>query len=250
MIIRKNDKEVRSIESACQIAAEVLKMAGKLVGPGITTEEVDRFIEDEIRKAGAKPAFKGYRGYRHASCLSINDEVVHGIPSKKVLSKGDIIGIDVGTIIDGYYGDVAETFPVGEISKKAKTLLSVTRECLERGIKQCRKGKRIGDVSSAIETYAVKNGYSVVRDMFGHGVGKNLHEDPLVPNFGSPGTGPKLEPGMVFAIEPMLNTGGHEIETLDDGWTVVTADRGLSAHFEHTVLITEGDPRVLTRIQR
>ena len=248
MIIKKNEEEIKDIRKACQIAAKALHSAGKVVKPGMTTKELDNFIDNELVKNGAKAAFKGYRGYRHASCLSVNNEVVHGIPSDRQLNDGDIIGIDVGAIYNGFYGDTAKTFPVGKVSKSAKKLLQATEECLEKGIKAVRNGKRIGDLSHVIEDHATSHGYSVVKDLFGHGVGKQLHEDPLIPNFGKPGTGPRIESGMTFAIEPMLNIGKSDIETLDDGWTVVTADGSLSAHFEHTILVKSDSVEVLTRI--
>jgi len=248
MIKLKTDEEIKLIRLASRIAFEVLKTAGKAIEPGITTRELDNLIETEIIKRGAKPAFKGYRGYRHASCLSVNEEIVHGIPSGRVLKEGDIIGVDVGAVAGGYYGDVAETFAAGKISRTAKKLMAAAKECLERGIRMAKRGGRLGDISSAIEQHAKKNGYSVVTDLYGHGVGSELHEDPLVPNFGRPGTGPVLEKGMIFAIEPMLNAGTGRIETLDDGWTVVTADRSLSAHFEHTILITDDRAEILTRV--
>ena len=248
MIIKKNEDEIENIRKACQIAAKVLHSAGKEAKPGMTTKELDSFIDTELVKNGAKAAFKGYRGYRHASCLSVNNEVVHGIPSDRQLSDGDIIGIDVGAIYNGFYGDTAKTFPVGKVSKSAKKLLQTTEECLEKGIKAVRNGKRIGDLSHVIEEHATSHGYSVVKDLFGHGVGKQLHEDPLIPNFGKPGQGPKIESGMTFAIEPMLNIGKSDIETLDDGWTVVTADGSLSAHFEHTILVKNDSVEVLTKI--
>ena len=248
MIIKKNDEEIKDIRKACQIAAKALYSAGKVVKPGMTTKELDSFIDAEIIKNGAKAAFKGYRGYRHASCLSVNNEVVHGIPSDRELSDGDIIGIDVGAIYNGFYGDTAKTFPVGKVSKSAKKLLQATEECLEKGIAAVKNGKRIGDLSHVIEEHATSRGYSVVKDLFGHGVGKQLHEDPLIPNFGKPGTGPRIESGMTFAIEPMLNIGKSDIETLDDGWTVVTADGSLSAHFEHTILVKNDSVEILTKI--
>lgn len=248
MIKLKTEAEIKLIRLACRAAAEVLKIAGKAVEPGITTRELDNIIETEIIKRGARPAFKGYRGYRHASCLSVNEEIVHAIPSERLLVEGDIIGVDIGTIVGGYYGDIAETFPVGKVSRSSRKLLAAAKECLQKGIKKARSGSRLGDISSAIEQNAKKHGYNVVMDLYGHGVGSELHEDPLVPNFGKPGTGPVLEKGMIFAIEPMLNIGTSRIKTLDDGWTVVTADRALSAHFEHTILITDGDAEVLTGI--
>ncbi len=248
MIIKKNEEEIENIKKACRIAASVLLKAGKEVRPGMKTRELDTFIENELVNSGAKPAFKGYRGYRHASCLSVNNEVVHGIPGDRELCEGDIVGIDVGAIYNGCYGDTAKTFPVGKVGKSAKNLIRTAQECLEKGIEAVKNGKRIGDISNAIESHASRKGYSVVRDLFGHGVGRQLHEDPLIPNFGKPGQGPKIEPGMTFAIEPMLNTGQSSIVTLDDGWTVVTSDGGLSAHFEHTVLVSSDSVEVLTRI--
>lgn len=247
MIVIKTDEEVKFIRQACMVASDTLRSVRSLVKPGISTNELDAYIENEILAKGARPAFKGYRGYRHASCLSVNEEIVHGIPSKRVLKEGDIIGVDVGAIVNGYYGDVAETMPVGRIAKSAEKLLKATKECLSIAIKKAKRGARLGDISSAIEQYARSKGYNVVRDLFGHGVGKALHEDPLVPNFGRAGSGPKLEKGMTFAIEPMLNIGTGDIVTLDDGWTVITRDRQLSAHFEHTILITEGDADILTK---
>ncbi len=248
MIYKRSEAELVLLRTAGSIAADVLKAAGKYVRAGLTTLELDTFIESEILRRQAKPAFKGYRGYRHASCLSINEEIVHGIPSNKVIREGDIIAIDVGTIFKGYYGDVAQTFYVGnEPSKAIKKLLKIGFECLEKGIKQARCGNHVGDISFAIESHASKNGYSVVRDLFGHGVGKNLHEDPLIPNFGKPGTGPRLEKGMVFAIEPMVNAGVGDIVTLDDGWTVITKDKMLSVHFERTIAITDGDPEIISK---
>lgn len=248
MIVLKTEDELKFIRQACKVAAEVLKAAGDLVKAGLSTGELDAFIESEILKRGAKPAFKGYRGYRHASCLSVNEEIVHGIPSNRVLKEGDIIGIDVGAVVGGFYGDNAQTKLVGKVSGSAEKLVKATKECLGIAVKRARNGAHVGDISSAIEQFAKSRGYSVVKDLFGHGVGKALHEDPLIPNFGKPGSGPKLEKGMVFAIEPMLNIGGSSIVTLDDGWTVVTRDRQLSAHFEHTVLITDTEAEVLTRI--
>ncbi len=248
MITIKTEDELKFIRQACKVAAEVLKAGSELVKAGISTGELDAFIESEILKRGAKPAFKGYRGYRHASCLSVNEEIVHGIPSDRVLKEGDIIGIDVGAVVGGFYGDNAKTCLVGKVPRSAEKLVKATEECLGIAVKRAGNGSHIGDISSAIEQFAKSKGYSVVKDLFGHGVGKALHEDPLIPNFGKPGSGPKIVKGMVFAIEPMLNIGGSDIVTLDDGWTVVTKDRQLSAHFEHTVLITDNEAEILTRI--
>jgi methionyl aminopeptidase len=246
MITIKTEAQIKKIRLACKVVAEVLEKLSHEVRPGVSTRELDQLAEELIRKAGAKPAFLGYRGYKYATCLSVNEEVVHGLPSSRKLKEGDIIGVDVGSIVDGYYGDIARTFPVGRINKKTEHLVKTTRECLELGISKTRAGLTIGDIGSVIEAHAKKNGFSVVRDLFGHGVGVNLHEDPLVPNYGKPGQGPELKPGMVIAIEPMLNVGTHEIVTLADGWTVVTADGSLSAHFEHTIAVTEDEPEVLT----
>jgi methionyl aminopeptidase len=244
----KSAEEIEPIRKACAIVAWVLERIGTEVKPGITTEYLDSCAERLIREKGAVPVFIGYRGYRHATCLSVNEEIVHGIPGKRVLREGDIIGVDVGTKIDGFCGDTAATFPVGKIAKKTAKLLKAGKLALKAGIRQARAGNYLGDISAAIERVAKGNGYSVVRELYGHGIGADLHEDPLIPNFGRPGEGPKLKPGMVLAIEPMLNVGGWKIRTLEDGWTVVTEDRSLSCHFEHTILIREGEPEVLTKI--
>jgi methionyl aminopeptidase len=246
MITIKTEAQLKKIRRACRIVAKVLENLSKAVKPGVTTEEIDRLGEEMLSKLGAKPAFLGYRGYKHSACLSVNEEVVHGIPGSRKLKEGDIIGVDVGSLVDGYYGDIAATLPVGRVSNESRDLIDATRECLMLGISKARNGATIGDIGEAIETHALEAGFSVVRDLFGHGVGTNLHEDPLVPNFGKAGEGVKLRAGMVIAIEPMLNVGGHGIKTLADGWTVVTADGKLSAHFEHTIVITEGEPEILT----
>jgi methionyl aminopeptidase len=243
----KTESEIEKIKKACRVAADVLGELKKVVRVGITTAEIEELADDLFVKRSAIPAFKGYRGYKYATCLSVNEEIVHGLPSERRLEDGDIIGVDVGAIVDGYYGDNAETFPVGKISDNVKRLLSTTRSALYKGIAQASEGKHLGDISSAIEEEAVKNGFSVVKDLYGHGVGSSLHEDPLIPNFGKKGTGIVLKAGMTLAIEPMLNVGGSKIKTLDDGWTIVTADGSLSAHFEHTILITKGVPVILTR---
>ncbi|MEE8638284.1 MAG: type I methionyl aminopeptidase [Candidatus Margulisiibacteriota bacterium] len=244
----KSAKEIESIRKACAIVAWVVERTGQEVGSGVTTEYLDSFAERLIREKGAEPVFIGYRGYRHATCLSINEEIVHGIPGKRVLQEGDIIGVDVGTKIEGFCGDTAATFPVGKVAKKTAKLLKTGKLALKAGIGQARAGNHLGDISAAIEKVAKENGYSVVRDLYGHGIGVDLHEDPLIPNFGRPGEGPKLKPGMVLAIEPMLNMGGWKIKTMEDGWTVITDDRSLSCHFEHTILIREGEARVLTKL--
>ncbi|OGC04993.1 type I methionyl aminopeptidase [candidate division WOR-1 bacterium RIFOXYA12_FULL_43_27] len=242
----KSSEEIAKIREACFAAGSVLVSIGREIKEGMTTGELDKIGERLIREQGAAPVFIGYRGYRHATCISVNDEVVHGIPGGRILKKGDIVSVDIGTRKQGYCGDTAATFTVGEASKKATKLIRACKTALEAGIKQARGGNHLGDISAAIEKTARKHGYSVVRDLFGHGIGKDLHEDPLIPNFGNPGEGPELKPGMVFAIEPMFNLGGWRLKTLDDGWTVVTEDGSLSAHFEHTILITNGDPEILT----
>jgi len=247
MSLIKTAEEIEKIRKACRVAAKVLKELKKCVRIGISTSEINEIGEKLFAESGATPAFKGYRGYGFATCLSINEEVVHGLPGAKVLKDGDIIGIDVGAIFDGYYGDNAETIPVGRISANAKRLIAATKNALYKGIAEARDGRHLGDVSSAIEEEAKKNGYSVVRDLYGHGVGKALHEDPLIPNFGKKGSGMVLKAGMTLAIEPMLNVGSADIRTLDDGWTIVTADGSMSAHFENTILVTKGVPEILTK---
>jgi methionyl aminopeptidase len=247
MALVKTGSEIEKIKKACMVSAEVLGEIKGIIRVGITTAQIEAFAVDLFKKKGAIAAFKGYRGYKYATCLSVNEEIVHGLPSDRRLEDGDIIGVDVGAIVDGYYGDNAETFPVGKISAKVKRLLSTTRSALYKGIAQASEGKHLGDVSSAIEEEAVSNGFSVVKDLYGHGVGSSLHEDPLIPNFGKKGTGMVLKAGMTLAIEPMLNIGGPDIKTLDDGWTIVTADGSLSAHFEHSILVTKGVPVILTR---
>lgn len=247
MIIIKTPEEIQKIQESCRIAKQVLKDIEKQIKAGITTEEIDSFAEQKILSYGARPAFKGYRGYRHASCISINSVVVHGIPSKQKLEEGNIIGIDVGVLYEGLHGDVARTFAVGKISDSSKKLIETTALALDVAIENAIPGNHIGDISSAIENIATNAGFSVVKDLFGHGVGRDLHEDPLIPNYGEAGTGPKIKPGMVFAIEPMLNVGGSGIVTLKDGWTIITADHSLSAHFEDTILITQSRPKILTR---
>ncbi|MBN2057546.1 MAG: type I methionyl aminopeptidase [Candidatus Saganbacteria bacterium] len=243
----KTAEEIEKIRQACRIVARALKLTGKEVQPGVTTEYLDSFAERLIREEGADPVFIGYRGYRHATCMSVNEEIVHGIPGNKVLKEGDIIGVDIGSKFAGYCGDTAATFPVGEVSKKVAKLLKTGQEALIAGIRQARAGNHLGDVSAAVQKVAESKGYSVVRELYGHGIGADLHEDPLVPNFGRPGEGIELKEGMVLAIEPMLNLGGWQIRTLSDGWTIVTADKSLSCHFEHTVLITGKGPEILTR---
>lgn len=243
----KTADEVERIRKACAIVALALERTSQEVKPGVTTEYLDSFADKLIREQGAVPVFIGYRGYRHATCMSVNCEIVHGIPGQRKLVEGDIVSVDVGSKIAGYCGDTAATFPVGKVDKAATKLMKTTQAALKAGIKQARAGNRLGDISAAIQKVAEASGYSVVRELYGHGIGRDLHEDPLIPNFGRPGQGLELKPGMVLAIEPMLNIGGWKIKTLADGWTVVTADRTLSAHFEHTVLIRDGESEVLTK---
>ena len=230
------------------LVAAILEELAKKIRPGVKTIELDRLSEAMALKKGARPAFKGYRGYPYSLCTSVNSEVVHGMPSERELQEGDIVSLDFGILHDGYYGDAAVTVPVGEISPEARRLLRVTEEALYRGISAARAGNRIGDISAAIQGHVEAAGFSVVRDLVGHGIGKSLHEDPQVPNYGSSGRGIELKPGMVFAIEPMVNEGTYRVDVLRDGWTVVTADGKLSAHFEHSVAVTENGPVILSRI--
>lgn len=248
MIIIKSKNEIDSIARACQIAAKVLEELKKEVRPGITTAELDAKAGNLITGFKATPAFKGYRGFPGNICASINEEVVHGIPGPRKLKEGDILSLDVGAKLDGYFGDYALTVPVGQISKQAENLLRATREALRSGINEVRPEARVSDISWAIQHHVESHGYSVVRDFVGHGVGNKIHEDPQIPNFGQPHTGPRLKPGMVLAIEPMVNMGGYEVEVLKDGWTAVTKDRSLSAHFEHAVAVTEEGAKVLTNV--
>jgi len=235
------------MREAGRISARALRLVGEAVRPGISTAELDAIAEEAIRSEGAQPAFKGYHGFPATLCTSLNSQVVHGIPSPKVvLGEGDVISVDVGAIFGGYYGDNAATFPVGAVSSRAKQLLETTAESLQAGIAQCLVGNHLLDIGAAVQAVAEAQGFGVVREYVGHGIGRAMHEDPNVPNYGTPGGGPRLEAGMVLAIEPMINAGGHAVEALSDGWTVVTRDGSLSAHFEHTVAITEDGPLILT----
>ena len=246
MIVIRKDEEVDRIRKAGRILAKVFREIEALIRPGAETAEIDQAAEELLIKGGAVPAFKGYRSYKYATCISVNEEIVHGIPGRKKLKEGDIVGVDIGGIVSGYYADMAKTFPVGKIDRKAKKLIASTKKALKSAVRQARAGNHLGDISAAIESSAKDSGFTVVRDLFGHGIGQQLHEDPLIPNYGNKGEGAELKAGMVFAIEPMLNVGGHEIETLADGWTIVTRDRSISAHFEHTVLVREGKAEILT----
>jgi len=247
MIIIRSPREIEQIRKANVVVAEVLERLRTLVVPGVTTDELDRISEEIILSKGAVPAFKGYRGYPKTLCVSINEEVVHGIPNQRKLKEGDIVSIDVGTNLHGYFGDAAITLPVGEVNPEAKRLLEVTEKALSIGIGMAKVGNRLFDISYAVQACVESNGFSVVRDFVGHGIGKSLHEDPQIPNFGSPNQGPRLEKGMIFALEPMVNEGTYEVRVLDDGWTVVTADGKPSAHFEHTIAITDGEAEILSR---
>ena len=248
MILLKSSRELGHMRAAGRILAEVKERLKALVRPGASTKDIDEDIESFIVGKGAVPAFKGYRGYPATVCTSINNEVVHGIPSaKRKLKDGDIIGLDLGCIVEGYYGDCAITLPVGPIPERVQELLDVTRESLDKAIVQCRAGNRIGDISHAVQTQCESHGFGVVRAFVGHGIGRSLHEEPQVPNFGEAGRGPLLKAGMVLAIEPMVTMGSCEVRVLEDGWTAVTADGSLAAHFEDTIAITGNGPEVLTR---
>ncbi len=247
MIILKTQEEIGLISQAGKIVAECQKLLIQELKPGMTTLDLDVLTETFIRDHGAIPAFKGYRNYPKSLCASVNEEVVHGIPSKRVLKEGDIIGLDVGAIVEGFYGDGAVTASVGDPHPEVHQLVQVTKEALSKGLAQAVTGKRLSDISSAIQGYVEQHGFSVVRDFVGHGIGRQLHEEPQVPNYGKPGQGPRLKPGMVLAIEPMVNVGGTGVKVLKDGWTAVTSDGSLSAHFEHTITIEPtGPPRILT----
>ena len=249
MIVLKTGRELSIMKEACRISAGALKIAGEAVEPGVTTEEIDRLAEEYILSQGGVPNFKHYEGYPATACISINNEVIHGIPSaKRKLKAGDIVSIDLGAKFDGYHGDNAATFACGDISDEAKRLMDATRESLYEGIRAAVPGGRIGDIGYAVQRYIEARGFSVVRQFVGHGVGTNLHEAPEVPNFGTPGRGVRLMPGMTIAIEPMVNVGKPDVEVLSDGWTVLTKDRSLSAHFEHTVAITADGPKIMTVI--
>ncbi len=249
MIVLRSKEEIGKIARASRIVAEVLQGLKGVIKAGITTAKLDHFAEQEILKRGARPAFKGYRNFPASLCVSINDEVVHGIPSKKrVLTDGDIVGLDLGAIYQGFYGDAAITVAIGNVGEAAARLMKVTETSLYRGIEQARVGKRVSDISHAVQVCAEDEGFSVVTEFVGHGIGRALHEDPQVPNFGPPGQGPRLREGMVLAIEPMVNMGKSDVRVLDDKWTAVTVDGSLSAHFEHTVVVTKEGPLILTQI--
>ena len=248
MIVLKTGRELKIMREACRISAEALKLAGSAVEPGVTTAELDKIAEKYILSQGAIPNFKNYNGYPATACISINNEVIHGIPSKKrVIQAGDIVSIDLGAKFEGYHGDNAATFACGDISAEAKRLIDTTRDSLYEGISAAVSGGRLGDIGAAIQQHVEKRGYSVVRQFVGHGIGTQLHEAPEVPNFGTQGRGIRLMPGMTLAIEPMINAGHYDVKVMPDGWTVLTKDGSLSAHFEHTIVITTDGPKILTK---
>ena len=246
MITLKSSHEIELMRRAGKITAAARAFAGEMVRPGVTTQEIDRAVEEFIRKEGAVPSFLHYNGYPSSACISVNDEVIHGIPGKRVLQEGDIVSVDVGAYIGGFHGDCAATFACGRISQEAQNLIDVTRQSFFEGIRFAKEGHRLMDISAAIQDYAESHGCSIVLEYVGHGVGAQLHESPEVPNFGRPGRGPRLLRGMTLAIEPMVNAGSAAIQLLSDGWTVKTRDGKLSAHYENTVLITDGEPEILT----
>jgi len=246
VIIIKSTREIAHLKRSNAIVAEVFQVLRKAIAPGITTKELDQMVERIILSRGALPAFKGYRGFPASLCASINEEVVHGIPGQRKLREGDLVSLDVGVNLNGYFGDAAITLPVGEVDEEAKRLIEVTERALYVGIEKAKVGNRLSDISYAIQAWVENHEFSVVRDFVGHGIGRDLHEEPQIPNFGSPHQGPRLEKGMVFALEPMVNEGTYEVKILSDGWTVVTADGKRSAHFEHTIAVTDGGAEILS----
>lgn len=248
MVILKQPDEIGKAKASSRIVAEVLSVLRERIKPGVTTRELDKIAESFTEKRGAKPAFKGYRGYPYSLCASVNEEVVHGMPSGRVLKEGDIVGLDFGVYYQGFYGDAAVTLPVGRVSEEAARLMRVTEQSLYAAIDHASSGNRLGDISAAVQETAESAGYSVVRDFVGHGIGRNMHEDPQIPNFGKKGRGIELQTGMILAIEPMVNAGRYRVRILPDGWTVITEDGSLSAHFEHSVAITDNGPEILSRL--
>jgi methionyl aminopeptidase len=246
MIPIKTAEEISKLRKSAQLLVKTFREIEAILSPDIPTRMLDEVTEEVIRSGGGKPAFKGYRGFSASICTSIESEVVHGIPGTRRLREGEIISVDIGVELDGYFSDAAKTYGVGEISQDRILLMDTTRTALHRGIRKCREGNRLSDISHSIQTYVESKGYSIVRALVGHGIGRSLHEEPQIPNFGSPHNGPKLHSGMVFAIEPMVNMGSSEVKFLKDGWTVETSDGSPSAHFEHTVLVTDGKPEILT----
>ena len=246
MIAIKNEHELESMRQACRITAAARALAGEMVRPGVSTKDIDKAVYDYIVSQGAKPSFLNYNGFPASTCISVNATVIHGIPGGYTLKEGDIVSVDVGAFYKGFHGDCAATFPCGKISAEAQKLIDVTKQSFFEGIRFATKGHRVSDISHAIQTYVEDNGFAVVRSFVGHGVGRKLHEEPEVPNFGTAGHGPRLLKGMTLAIEPMVNVGTYDVKVLKDGWTTVTADGKLSAHYENTVLITDGEPEILT----
>lgn len=246
MIIIKSADELARMRRAGRVVAQAHALLAELIRPGVRTMQLDRAVEDFLSKVGAVPSFRGYQGFPASICTSVNEVVVHGIPGEQVLEDGDIIGVDIGAIVDGFHGDAAVTFAVGDVSAETQELLRVTEEALHKGISQARVGNRLSDVSHAIQQYVETHGFSVVRDFVGHGIGRRMHEAPQIPNFGPPGRGPRLGAGMCLAIEPMVNLGEADVRVTGDGWTVVTCDGKLSAHFEHTIAVTDGEPEIMT----
>jgi len=246
MIAIKNEQELLAMRQACKITAAARALAGEMVRPGVSTKAIDRAVREYILTQGAKPSFLHYNGFPASACISVNNTVIHGIPGGYVLQDGDIVSVDVGAYYKGFHGDCAATFPCGTVSAEAEKLIQVTKQSFFEGMRFAKAGHRVSDISHAIQTYVESNGFSVVRSFVGHGVGAQLHEEPEVPNFGSPGRGPRLLPGMTLAVEPMVNQGTYDVRILKDGWTTVTADGKLSAHYENTVLITDGEPEILT----
>ena len=246
MVALKSAREIETMRRSGRITASVLTELLKNVRPGMTTGELDAMAENGIRSRGGIPTFKGYRGFSGSICASVNEEVVHGIPGSRVLREGDLLSIDIGTTLDGYVSDSAATIGIGAISTAARRLLDVTQECLMLGIAQMLRGKHVGDIGAAVAAHAEANGFGVVRELVGHGVGREMHEEPQVPNYGTPGTGMELRPGLVLAVEPMITQGDYRVNVLEDGWTVVTSDGKLAAHFEHTIAVTDAGPKILT----
>jgi len=246
MIAIKSDREIEVMRKACQITAAARQLAGDMIRPGISTREIDKAVHHFILSQGAKPSFLGLYDYPATICISVNDQVIHGIPGARKLQEGDIVSVDVGAYYHGFHGDCAATYPCGVISEEARRLIDVTRQSFFEGIRYARQGGRVSDISHAVQTYAESFGYGVVREYVGHGVGEKMHEDPEVPNYGAPGRGPRLVRGMTLAVEPMINQGAAAVQVLKDGWTVVTRDGKLSAHYENTILITDGEPEILT----
>ena len=249
MISLKSPREIEAMRKAGRITARARALAGSMVRPGVTTKEIDKAVRDFIKSCGAKPSFLGYGGFPGSACISVNDEVIHGIPGSRTLQEGDIVSIDVGAFVDGFHGDCAATFPCGQVSDEALRLITVTQQSFWEGIKFARPGYRVSDISHAVQQYVEANGFSVVREYVGHGVGAKLHEPPEIPNYGPAGHGARLQPGMTLAVEPMVNAGDKAIYVLKDGWTVKTRDGALSAHYENSILVTEGEAEVLTAVE-